>query len=220
MTIRTIAEFVLANPEWKGHEYLVLDPPDLNDWPELDWNHPWNSYVNPGVTRLAHYIKMRRCGESHDLAEMCALQMSPKAETDREFFAGIGSLESQFGGEGHTNDMDQVIATAKRHGYKPNLNDVYVPGLASFRGDPKAFVPPTGGRGHIKRVCEQRGWECEGTVKTKYREPERDPVDRAVPLAEDLIRKNAADALRKDPSLKRNPRALRQQVIEKHSLKK
>jgi hypothetical protein len=151
---------------------------------------------------------------------MLATQIAPTADTDREFFRGVGKLEDQFGGEGHTNDMDKVIATAVRHGYRPNPNDVYTPSLARFRGDPLAFVPPTGAKSHIKKVCEQHGWECDGSVKVKAREPESDPWDDRKPLANDIVQQHIQSRVSANPELARaDQNELKQEVIDRHALK-
>ena len=74
--------------------------------------------------------------------------------TDREYFRGQGTLLDQFTGEEHI--LEAHIKQAKKDGYTPGINDVYNPMIANKPGDGKAFVPPTGGRGHIKRVCQER----------------------------------------------------------------
>ena len=133
----------------------------------------------------AYYEWLRRNGNSHNLADMLAFRQAPRANTDREFFEGMGTLDTQFSGDEAMRD--RLIAKAKSKGYKPNPNDVYLSSLARYPGDPEAFVPATGGRGHIKAVCEKRGWECDGSVKTKYREPEEAPKKKR--LAEKIIKR-------------------------------
>ena len=164
----------------------------------------------------AFYEWLRGKGNSHKMAEMLAFREAPRTNTDREFFEGMGTLSKQFPGE--EKMLDQVVAVAKSKGYKPNANDVYLSALAKYPGDPKAFVPATGGRGHIQKVCEDRGWECDGTVKTKYREPEEAPKKRK--LAEPIIKRKMLDAHARRPETKEMDQGeLRQQMIDKHGSK-
>ena len=75
------------------------------------------------------------------------------------------------------------------------------------------------GRSYIKKLLEKRGWESDGAVKVKGRQPENDPLDakNCVPMGNDVIQHYAAKMVAKDPSLKRLKRSeLRAKVIEKH----
>ena len=156
---------------------------------------------------------MRMNGQSHNLAEMVCLQKGPGLDTDDIFFSGQGTLDQQFGSEKHIN---RHVATAKKHGYKPSPNDVYYPGLARFQGDPEAFVSRSQGRSYIKKLCEKRGWACEGGVKVEHRQPLSDPLDKSIPLGEDIIRDRAAVMMAENPELKTMDRQkLRQKIIEK-----
>ena len=169
---------------------------------------------NPEIQ--ARYEKMIRNGVSPKLAEMFALQKAPQSLTDRELFQGYGPLESQFAGD--PIGLAQVVRTAKRHGYKPNANDVYIAPLARFPGDPQAFVPPTGGRGYIKKLCEQRGWACDGVVKVKAKPLDKEP--ESIPLAKDIVDEEVNARIQRNPDLKKKPRKeLEAQVIEEHGSK-
>lgn len=173
--------------------------------------------ISDNVGVQAFYEHLRGKGESHRMSEMLAFQQPPRAMTDAVFFEGFGTLDKQFAGDERVRD--QVIKRAMAGGYKPNNNDVYLSALARYPGDPEAFVPATGGRGHIKAVCEKRGWECDGAVKTKRKEPEKDP--RSVPLAKDLVNRKVAEAIKKNPDLKRKDQGeLRHDIIKKHGGKK
>ena len=48
------------------------------------------------VTRLGFYLHQRKQGASHNIAAMTAMQAAPGSLTDREFFAGMGTLDQQF----------------------------------------------------------------------------------------------------------------------------
>jgi len=125
--------------------------------------------VSDDVRIQAFYEHLRGNGESHRMSEMLAFQQAPRAMTDAVFFEGFGTLDKQFAGDEKVRD--QVIKRAMASGYKPNNNDVYLSALARYPGDPEAFVPATGGRGHVKKVCEKRGWECDGAVQTTFAGP-------------------------------------------------
>ena len=92
-----------------------------------------------------------------------------------------------------------------------------MPNLANDLGDPQAFISPSGGRGQIKAVCQQRGLACEGAVKVKGRAPSDKP---GVRLADDIVDRKVSAMVARDPSLKKvNQRDLRERVIAKHGAK-
>lgn len=158
-----------------------------------------------GVERLygakdideVYYCAMRLDGASHKWAEMLALQSPPMSNTDREFLEGSGE---QFAKTPHMGDYYKSVA--ERHG--KNVKGMkYISGLARFPGDPDAFVT---GRGDVQRVCEARGWDCDGSVKVKGRKPEpigpyrvADDIvaDRAMDLMDAGLAKNAEEATHK-----------------------
>lgn len=77
--------------------------------------------------------------------------------------------------------------------------------------DPEAFVS---NRGDIKRVCEERGYACDGAVTVKGREFEEPPD---CPLAPDLIEEAVDDMLAKDPGLAIKKREeLREMAFDRH----
>lgn len=171
--------------------------------------------VRAGAYAISIYVESIRKGNSRAMAEMFALRSPPGLVTDCTFLANRGTLASQF--QGDEGVMADVIAAAKRNGYTPNANDVYLSQLAAFPGDPAAFVPATGGRGHVQKVCEDRGWACEGSVKTKAREQEK-PTEN-IKLGTDLVESNVDKMVKKNPDLKRvDRRDLRAEAIAKHGM--
>jgi hypothetical protein len=139
--------------------------------------------------------------------------------TDREFFQGHGTLDQQFGGD--TASLMEVVSSARAHGYNPGAHDVYMDNLAQFPGDPDAFVPATGGRGHVQKVCEKRGWSCKGSVNVKSAAPKRDAIKSPkTDLAEDIVQAEVNKRIKRDPANAKRSRAeLREEVIGKHALK-
>jgi len=167
------------------------------------------------------YVSMRRNGESHMISEMLALQSAPRAKTDDTYFKIAFDGRQQTLGEQFKGDekvLDHVVKTAREHGYEPQYTDFYASGLAEFPGDPKAFIPASGGRGHIRRVCEERNMACHGAVNVKRRELEN-PPEKVTGLAEDLVQERVDAAIKADPSKAENLPGLREEIIEKHGAK-
>lgn len=138
----------------------------------------------------------------------------PGAVTDREFFANRGTLADQF--DGDPEGLKAVVAGARARGYNPSASDVYLETLADDIGDPAGFVPASGGRGHIKKVCEARGDECRGMVNVK---PVRfdPPPDAGPSLAEDIIQEGVADQIRHDRSLASKREQVQEAFVERHA---
>lgn len=129
-----------------------------------------------GVRAVEIYEGCISRGESHMLAEMLAMQQAPRGMTDDVFFSGIGTLDNQFRGQEGNAQLNHLVAESQKRGHNPNYNDYYCSSIASYPGDPEAFVPRTGGRAHVKKVLENKGWgTIDGAVTVKGREPESDP---------------------------------------------
>jgi hypothetical protein len=119
--------------------------------------------------------------ESHGqnrLSEILATHQFPGLKTDDDYLKGRRTLADQLGDDG----ARVIVEAAQRNGYTPGINDYYHSGLAAFQGDPQAFIKHHDARGHVTRICEQRGWSCHGSVNVKGR---RDEAPR-VPLAADI----------------------------------
>lgn len=125
----------------------------------LRGGYPWVSR-NPRVQ--LHYIDCRQKGTSHNLAEMFALGQAPMANTDREFLEGRENGR-QFEKNPELGDFYRREAEARGADV---TGKVYLSGLAAFPGDPRAWVS---GRGDVRRLCEDRGWGCEGSVSVPVR---------------------------------------------------
>lgn len=216
-----VNRFLTEHPEWRGQVDLVIYPPTLDeafaDYPELIGDRLVAAAHEPttfGVTRLAMYVSLRLKGNTHKFAVMVACQRGPRLMTDAVYFQNSRQVDAQFISP---QQRDKAVAIARRHGYNPQRHDTYVSDIARFFGDPEAWVPQTGGRGYIKKICEQRGWECHGAVETKYREPDADPHETGVKLAPDLVNAGIKRMVAKDPKLKHKSRAeLRARAIAKY----
>lgn len=152
------------------------------------------------------------------LREMLRTRAVPRTMTDREFFQGMGTLADQYRKD--PEGLNDLIRAAKSQGYTPSPHDVYVDGLASRLGDPDAFVPPSGGRGHIKKVCQKKGLGCRGVVNIEPPAPTRDYAKHPKKLLGDDIVSEEVGRLKRNPgNARRKDAELRDEVIQKHALK-
>lgn len=161
----------------------------------------------------ARYEAMRKRGESHAMAEMCAFRKAPGLNgTDTGFLKGKllnhGIENNEFG--------DEMRRKARKAGISID-GKVYNPQMAR-RGlgvrDPRAWISDTT---DIRRYCEQTGAGCSGAVNIKGSEPE---PPQQIRLAEDIIQEKMQQYLLKDPSKAANLMELREEIIEKHGSKK
>lgn len=170
--------------------------------------------ISTNANVQAFYVALRNKGESHNMAEICATRHAPGIETDDTFLSGFGTLADQFSGD--ERQLEHRARISEQNGYKPNVNDVYIHGLARFPGDPEAFVGHGKGRGHIKKMLEKRGWSADGAVKVKGRpsDPNSGPK-----LAEDVGSGLGREMVKKDPALlKVGVKERKQAVIAAHAL--
>jgi len=92
------------------------------------------------------YETMRREGQSHNMAEMLATRRVPTLRTNATMLAG---RKPYFGVDEKQMHSSQVCGTARRYGFDPAN---YVPTLADYPGDPKAFLPTDDPGGHVKKL--------------------------------------------------------------------
>lgn len=151
-----------------------------------------------------------------NMSDIIRCRKAPKSDTDDDYLRGRGSLLQQFDGEERA--LQAHLEHCAEHGFKPRENDVYLPTLAQFPGDPRAHVRS---RAEAQKYAEELGvgLQINGRDVVKHREPESDPWDECTPLGEDLIRKSAPDMVKSDPKLAKDPQQLREAVIAKHALK-
>lgn len=152
------------------------------------------------------------------LDDMLESRRAPGASTDRELFAGSGATFSKLADD-DPKYAARVAAKAQKLGYSPNPNDLYISQLAKCEGDPLAFVPATGGKSHIKKVCEKRGLGCEGAVAV--RSTEVSAPKPQVRLAPKIVDRYVTEYVKHNPQLAAKPvQEVREFVIEKHGSKK
>lgn len=182
----------------------------------IDFDIP-QDVLEAGMACIERYCRMVMDGTSPRLAEVLALRRPPRANTDREFFEGHCN-GNQF--SGNEEQGEYLRRQALQHGYNPGRNDVYISQLAAFPGDPKAFVPASGGRSHIASVLRERGWGSSGSVNVAAQETEFDPTPKT-PLAEDLVQRHMKRRMKDNPDMTaKQKRELREQVIQDHGFRK
>lgn len=170
--------------------------------------------AGPDVVEFYTHLIVNQ-GQSHSIAEMCALRSPPRCMTDSVFFSDQGTLQKQFGKR--ERELNYITKKAIESGYKPNCNDVYNPALAKFPGDPKAFIPATGGRGHVQAVCNERGWSCDGAVKVSGRAPETDPHTPKHKLHPSIVQRRYKQMVKQDPGVvHRDKGEVCAEIIAKH----
>lgn len=115
--------------------------------------------MNPTVQR--EYVGMRLRGQSHTIAEMLALRVTPGLRTDATLLAAVNTGKADFSFDQKNLHSDAVTGTANRLGVHPKQYD---PTLADYAGDPKAFLPNDNPRAHQKKVRQQHADRCAKTV--------------------------------------------------------
>lgn len=110
----------------------------------------------------------------------------PALNTDAAFLAGTENGR-QFEKQPAIGEFYRKVA--EKEGVSVT-GKVYKSSLASYPGDPRAWVS---GRGDVQRLCEERGLECSGAVKVKGRPPEEAP--NAVDVAPDIVEREFAQAV-------------------------
>jgi hypothetical protein len=142
------------------------------------------------------YEAMVAAGESHSIAELLALRTFPGIKgTDAVFMEGRKLDGSQF--QGQDLVASHHLKKARDAGVNP-VGKHYLGGLADHPGDPRAWVS---GLGDVRRVCEERGWSCDGAVKVdapKYADGYV-PPDRYAP-ADDLVEAEVRARIADDPA--------------------
>jgi hypothetical protein len=150
-------------------------------------------------------------GLSPKLAEMLVLQQAPSLQTDTRWLSGEVS-GGQFASNAKIGNTYMHVA---RQAGVITSGKVYKHQLARFPGDPEAWV---GSRGDVKRLCERRGWYCEGSVNHKPVDVEfEDPFDKPYRVADDIVDDAVADIVSREPEAKEEIESLREKVAERLS---
>lgn len=233
-----IEDFLDARPQYREHVDLLVVPPALqeviDEFPEADCEidleygefrfapgcHDGHGH---GLTVLALYVIARHNSATHEFAMMLALQKPPGIESNDTFWAGRKRFDQVFGEE----YANRIRAGLARKGINLGATGEYMPelvrpGYGPKNPDPEAVVPFHGGRDYIRRLCEKRGWACNGAVTVKEREPLVDPhaPENCCALHPKLVDELAIAECRKNPDLQRKTkRELREMIVDRHGRK-
>lgn len=229
MTVKTwVNDFVERHPHLSKDIDLVVCPPEYAEvvqaYPdaacepelaagEVRFAKGCHDDRGHGLTVLALYLMARRNQTPHNMAVMLAVQRAPTCETTDTFWSGRKRFD-QVHGELYANTIRHKLAA---QGVRLGHNEEYMPELARYVGDPQAVIPFDGARSRIRKLCEQRGWGCNGAVTVKESEPLADPRDKKVPLAKNLVEKERRLLAAKDEKFRNKSVAeQREIVLQKH----
>jgi hypothetical protein len=164
-----------------------------------DDNRPVEQYpiISDNVAVQLFYEQCRLEGQSHNLAEMFALQQGPALQTDTTWLASVDAGGNQFA---ENPELGDKLAKQARDEGRNISGAVYMSSLADFPGDPRAWVRD---RGEVRQICEERGWGCEGVVKVK-RNDDVAPM-ASVDVADDLVDDAVSRRLEANPELEATP---------------
>lgn len=107
-----------------------------------------------------HYVRCRRSGTSHQLAEMLALGRAPSLQTDTRWLAGHCN-GNQFAGTERSEAVGRHYQRVARQAGVSTEGAVYKSQLARFPGDPQAWVRS---KSDCIAIAAQRGMTLEGSV--------------------------------------------------------
>lgn len=170
--------------------------------------------VSDDLAVQEHYVSMRRQGESHSVAEMLALQQTPRIFTEDVFRAQYGVNGEQFAKDPKRGDL--LKAVAEKHGQNVK-GKIYMPSLCRKSvgpGDPEAWVD---GFADAVRIAEKRGDGIEDGpfgLRREMREPDQ---PKRCKLAPDIVADIARRKMANDPKLKeKRKEELVEQVTAEH----
>jgi hypothetical protein len=145
--------------------------------------------VSSNLDAQAHYEYMRLNGESHNMAEMLATRSFPGVKTDAVFNEGKFSGQST----GECTAHGKWLRSQAEAAGVSTTGKWYCSGLASFPGDPTAWVDS---RGDVLRIAEAKNMNVHGYVE--HSAYETDPGDD-LDIADDIIEDEVADILEANP---------------------
>lgn len=153
---------------------------------------------NGKFTKAPETAEQKRAGK-RNMEEILAARKAPGYNGgDDALFGFYGTLAKQCGSE---FGAEMLVQQARAHGYNPGANDVYMPSVARFVGDPAAFIAPGEGRAKLKETIEKNfGTESEGWVNTKARQREGSTLPKPG-LAEDLVDDIVQERIAENPEL-------------------
>lgn len=168
-----------------------------------------------GEEAVGIYVESIRKGNKPSMAEMFACRTPAVLQgTDTQWLAGRGGLRKQFDDDDRYIRM--VAERQKAMGHQVRENDVYLPTLAQYPGDPRAFVSS---RGEAVKYAEEIGvgLDLDGKQVVKPREADEDPFESAPALCPQIAHEEAVKLQQSDPALSiQDATAI---AVEKHGAK-
>lgn len=154
----------------------------------------------------AFYEARRAEGTCHNMAEIFATRRAPGCVTDREFWRPKHSMTDVNVAVMRSDEQEARAAGINTNGM------YYMKTMSDGRGpqDPEAWVA---GRGDVKRLCEKRNYDCEGTVKHKAHER----VVERVGVADDVVAEAVSIQIEKEPEKAPKAKQLAAEYREKHT---
>jgi len=117
-----------------------------------------------------------RCPQCNSRKTKRLISIPAVVNTETQYLVGKHSLADQF--RGAEWQLEELVSVARKHNKNPSQTDIYVPGLARFPGDPRAFAPGSDPLGYIKKVCLENGIDCYGAVNVKHNYIEPGDVEK------------------------------------------
>lgn len=150
-------------------------------------------------SQLDHYLLCRKNGCGRKLAAVLATKSFPGVKSDAIF------NEGRFSSDAGKNGKEQLWLKAQAEAAGVSTNGMfYCKGLASFPGDPTAWV---GDRSDVLRVAREKNMTVQGYVEHKGHEV--DPGED-VAIADDIIESEVQEILAECPEA--NYDAVREEV--------
>ena len=142
------------------------------------------------------YWRMRLEGQSHNMAELLATRSFPGVRgTSSAFMKGTHAQDSGYDAMRYRAAAAQGVDTNGKR---------YLAGLARYPNDPEAWVS---GLSDVRRVCEARGWNCEGAVDvSSYEADGSGELARDYEVADDIVEQRLAAELEPYDAGDRTPR--------------
>jgi hypothetical protein len=229
-----IETFFAENADWRKYADVVAYPPlpeeIKEEFPDV-CQEVLDRCMEPvkeagfDISRGAIYIRVRRedrrVRDSAKWATMLCLQAPPGLKTTDTFWSGRKTWVEHFGEEYANN----VKAQFAKKGISIGANCEYMPelvrpGYGPHNPDPEAIVSFDGARSYIKKLCESRGWACEGAVNVEHRQPESDPLadEACIPVADDLVRAKGRLMMQESPDVfsGKSRAEAREMILEKY----
>jgi len=140
----------------------------------------------------AHYERCLSEGTSESLARMFAFGQAPNAFSDTAFF---NNRDDGFGKDNFARQ--NALTEAKTAGVSVS-GATYMPGLATYPGDPRAWVRS---KGEIAKRCNEMGLHAEGPGFRVDGQMYARPKPEAVPVAPDIVADAVERRLLSEPGM-------------------